>query len=283
MIRFYTLFILGFLFSCDIINPEEEIPSFIEIENFELTATPGTGSNSHNITEGWVYVDNVLIGAYSPDKPFPVLFAGSHEILVDPGIHENGISLNPSLYPYYTRYATTVDLVPGEVTKISPVFEYRDNIDFLFIEEFDAQTLFTIDRDLNENTNIAFETVGALEGVSAKIVLDEDNPIVNIATSEVFDLPTTGGFKTFLEINFKTDVPIAIGLLTSDDFGNIKQLYGNGLNTTPEWKKVYINLQEIVINNPTPPYQVGFGATLPDGFEQATIMLDNIKLLHFKQ
>jgi len=279
----YALLLCCLFFSCDIINPDEEIPSFIEIEDFVLAATPMTGSNNQNITEGWVYVDNVLIGAYSKDKPFPVLFSGTQEILVDPGIHQNGISLAPTLYPYYTRYAITVDLVPGEVTKITPVFEYRDNIEFLFIEEFNSQTVFTVDRDGNENTNIEYVTEGAFEGISAKIVLDTDNPLVNIATSEFYDLPTTGPNDTYLEINFKTETPIAVGLLHSDGAGGERQLYGNGLNTTPVWKKIYINLKEIIINNPNPPYRIGFGALLPEGLDQATIMLDNIKLLHFKR
>jgi len=72
-------------------------------------------------------------------------------------------------------------------------------------------------------------------------------------------------------------------LLTQDDGGNIRQLYGHGLNTTPDWRKVYINLKEIIINNPNPPYQVGFGAELPGNLSSATIFIDNIKLLHFKE
>ncbi len=278
----YLLLICSF-FSCDVINGDEDVPSFVEIESFTLEATPDVGSLNQNITEGWVYVNNILIGAFAEGKPFPVLEGGPVDIIVDPGIHENGIGFTPSLYPYYTRYTTTADLVRGEVNKISPVFEYRENTEFQLIQEFDNNTIFTVDRDGNEETRISFTTDGALEGVSGIIKLDAENPTVNVASSTFFNLPAFGVNDAWLEINFKTDVPIAIGLLTLDTGGNVTQLYGHGLNTTGIWKKVYINLKEIIINNPTPPYQLGFGAELPLGQAEGTIMIDNIKLLLFEE
>ncbi len=276
------LSILCIFFSCDIINPEEEIPSFIEIESITVNAIPESGTNMHNFTEAWVFVDNELIGAFVPGKPFPVLASGSSEILVQAGIHEDGISVATKIYPYMSRYEVTENLVPGEVTTINPVFEYADNIEFFLIEEFENSTFFTVDRDGNEDTKIEFETVGALEGQSAKIVLDAQNPVVNVATILNFALPISSFNDTYLEINFKTDAPIAIGLVSNDSFGELEQLYSRGLNSTPSWKKVYINLQETIALNPAISYQVGFGAELPAGLAEATIMIDNIKLLHFK-
>lgn len=282
----YFLFAIS-LFSCDIINPEEDIPAFIEIEPFSFNAIPNSGSNRHDIKEGWVFVDNVLIGAFSPGKPFPVLREGTVEVIVEAGIHENGISVVTKIYPYMERYITTVDLVPGEVTKIRPEFQYRDNIDFFLIEEFENSTFFVDDIDGDEETSIAFESIGAFEGLSGQVVLTTDSPTVNVATSMAFNLPTVSSADTYLEINFKSETPIAIGLVALDGFGGATQLYGipgtNALNSTPEWKKIYINLQELISNNPAVAYQVGFGAELPPGLTEATIFIDNIKLLHFNR
>lgn len=281
MTRILYFFIICCFFSCDIINPEEEIPAFIEIESISTRGIPNSGSNIHDIKEGWVFVDNVLIGAFIPGKPFPVIDQGTVEVIVEGGIHEDGISVATKIYPYMDRYITTVELVPGEVTKINPVFEYRDNIDFFLIDEFEGATFFTDDRDFDEETFLDFETVGAIEGISGKIELTAENPVVNVATSQAFVLPVSSSSDTYLEINFKTEVPIAIGLVASDGFGSLTQLYGNGLNATPDWKKIYINLQEVISNNPAVAYQVGFGAELPPGQAEGTITIDNIKLLHF--
>jgi len=283
MIRIFYLFILCTLFSCDIINPEEDIPSFIEFGDFSLLSTPNTGSSSENIKEGWIYINNELIGAFSAGKPFPVLYEGTVDIIVDPGIHENGISFTPSLYPYYNRYRTTVELVAGETTIINPEFEYKENVTFKFIQNFENTTIFTADIDGNEKTTISFTNDGALEGASAKIELDQENPLFNVATNMAFDLPTFGQNAAYLEISFKTDVQIALGVINSTADGVIQQLYRHGLNTTPEWKKVYINLKDILANNPNPPYQVGFAASLPLDQSTGTIFIDNVKLLHFTE
>jgi hypothetical protein len=276
----YFIIVCSF-FSCDIINPEEDIPAFLEIESFSFNSIPNSGSNLHDIKEGWVFVDDDLIGAFIPGKPFPILKEGTVEVIIQAGIHEDGISVATKIYPYMDRYITTVDLVPGEITTVSPEFQYRDNIDFFLIEEFENSTFFTDDRSTSGNPDVTFEELGAFEGLSGKIVLTADNPEVNIATSQAFALPTISSADTYLEINFKTDVPIAIGLVASDGFGGQTQIYANGLNSTPEWKKVYINVQESIANIPSPAYQVGFGAELPFGLTEATIMIDNIKLLHF--
>lgn len=278
---YFVLFSCLF-YSCDIINPEEDIPAFIEIESFTLNATPNTGSNDEDITEGWIFVDNVLIGAFSPGKPFPVLAEGEVEVFVEAGIHENGFSASTVVYPYYTRYSTTVQLTPGEITTINPEFQYRENIDFFLIEEFENSTLFVEDIDGDLETSISFESGGSFDGLSGIITLTEENPSVNVATALDYILPSNSPNDTFLEISFKTEAAIAIGLRAIDDFGGNFQLYANGLNTTPEWKKIYINLQEVILNNPASSYQVGFGAILPLGLSEATIMVDNIKLLHFK-
>ncbi len=283
MRRILYFFAFCCFFSCDIINPEEEIPSFIELESFTLLQTPNTGSNRENIKEGWVYVDNELIGAFAEGKPFPVLAEGTVDIIVDPGVHENGNRFTPGLYPYYTRYTTTVELVRGQTTVINPEFAYRDNITFKFIQDFENNTIFTADLDGNDETRITYTTDGALDGVSAKIELDVDNPTFNVGTNASYALPVTGPNDTYLEINFKTDVPLSLGLITLDNGGNVQQLYGQILNSTPVWKKVYVNLKQIILSNPTPPYQVGFAATLPSDQSSATIFVDNIKLLHFTE
>ena len=282
MRNIFYLFIVCLLFSCDIINPEEEIPSFIEIESITVNAIPDSGTNIHNITEAWVFVDNVLIGAFIPGKPFPVLDAGTKEIMIQAGIHEDGISVSTKIYPYMESFVVTEELVPGEVLKINPVFQYRDNIDFFLIDDFENSTFFTIDRDGDEATTIAFESVCALEGQSAKIVLTQDNPVVNIATIVSFALPVLSFNDTYIELSFKSEVPVAFGLISNDGFGEVEQIYRNGLNANPSWTKVYLNAQENLTFSPAETYQVGFGAELPVGQDQATIMIDNVKLLHYK-
>ena len=58
-----ALLVVLFQFSgCEVINPDEEIPSYLYIPKITLnTDYPSQGSNSNGIADGWVYVDDYLI------------------------------------------------------------------------------------------------------------------------------------------------------------------------------------------------------------------------------
>ena len=62
----FAIGIIVLLFhSCEIINPEEDIPSYIYVEEIKFTSTnPDQGSSSNKILDAWVYVDDELIGAF---------------------------------------------------------------------------------------------------------------------------------------------------------------------------------------------------------------------------
>ncbi|MEZ4984834.1 MAG: hypothetical protein R2795_07325 [Saprospiraceae bacterium] len=85
---------------CDFINPEEGIPSYLFIEEFTLTTGPAQGSNSHKITEAWVFVDDIFLGVYDLPATVPVLETGSHTVRVEAGIRDNGLGDFPNIYPF---------------------------------------------------------------------------------------------------------------------------------------------------------------------------------------
>ena len=54
--------ILVFVAACNAINPEEEIPAYIEINTMNVSSNYVTqGTNSSKITDVWVYADNEYI------------------------------------------------------------------------------------------------------------------------------------------------------------------------------------------------------------------------------
>ncbi len=271
------------LSNCELINPVEQIPAYIEIESIDLQTNSNTqGSNSAKITEATVFAGPDLIGVFPLPARVPILASGSTEINIDAGIRDNGISASPVIYPYYDRYTTTVDLVEGEIVSIQPTVTYLDNLSFLLLEDFEDGHFINDDRDANTNTQIVLSEVDAFEGQSGVIHLDTDNPIVEVATSISFeDIPTTGAVAIYLELNYKTNIPFGIGVIGLDISGLEEVYYSHGLNTIDSWNKVYINLTEVISNSRLESYQIGFAAQLPDGTSTGTIQLDNVKLLHF--
>ena len=73
--KFYSsIFILLLLSSCELINPEEDTPAFIKIDNFDYTVDVGTAK----IVDAWVYIDNDLQGIYPIPNTIPVLKQRNH-------------------------------------------------------------------------------------------------------------------------------------------------------------------------------------------------------------
>ena len=120
------LFSFGFfatlLFSsCELYNPSEPIPAYIHIEKFNLTTDYATqGSNSHKITDAWVYVDDQLIGCFELPATFPVITEGTHKVKIVAGIKVNGIASNRGQYPFYNPYEQIVNFEVGKKITLSP-------------------------------------------------------------------------------------------------------------------------------------------------------------------
>lgn len=269
------------LFSCDIINPEEEIPAYIEFEDFIVNVSGGQGAKIEKITEGWIYVEGDLIGAFTEGKPFPVLHDGLVNIIVDPGIHANGIGVQTEIYPLYNRYSAQLELVKGQVTKITPQFNYIDEAVFVFVEDFSDTHIFSIDRDNYPDTFVDSTSLNIIDGKAGVIKLDSDNPVVEVASAFLFsELPNDNINTTFLEITYKTDVPFNIGLVSTDFYGVQQAFYSHGLNVKQEWNKAYLDLTELIVSVDAPNYQVSFRASITDDLDNASIYLDDIKLVH---
>ncbi|MEM9024932.1 MAG: hypothetical protein AAGB22_14400, partial [Bacteroidota bacterium] len=94
------------LSSCDIINPEEEIPSFLRIDSINLNITNSgiQGAPTENITEAWVFWNSELIGVFELPAIIPILAAGQGELQVAAGIQVNGIGAKREIYPFYQAF-----------------------------------------------------------------------------------------------------------------------------------------------------------------------------------
>ena len=117
-----SLFLLVLLLTaCEIINPEEDIPSFISIEEFEHSDV-GTAK----IVDAWVYIDNEIQGIYSLPNTIPILKNGEQKLYIAPGIKENGISATRTNYPFYVWHQEEVNL-SQDTTFINPRTSYISN------------------------------------------------------------------------------------------------------------------------------------------------------------
>lgn len=280
-----VLILIVALSSCIKNNPN---PSWIEIGAWQLEANPSAqyplGELTHNFTDAWVYVNDELIGVFELPVKLPILKSGEVNIKLFPAVKVNGISSTKKIYPFVDRYEATVQLKQDEVTQISPVTTYFD-ITQAWIEDFEDAAI-KLENDPNTS--------------SAKINTENDPAIlkwgnfygrVNLTSTDSMwvgystDMVLPKGKEVFLEIDYYNTNACTTGLLAISLAGvkanpNI-QLNPQNPNAV-RWKKMYIDLKELVSNSYDAAYfKQSFQAILDHGDSEGFVVLDNIKVVHF--
>lgn len=265
--------------SCNIINPDEEIPSYIKIDSISLVTNPLLqGSNSHKIVDAWLYVDNNPVGVYQLPCVVPVLEKGSHNITIVPGVLLNGISATHLDYPFYQSIGRSVELKQGGITSIENCStQYYDTDTFPILEDFENGITYFNDTaiTISNTPSEVFEGTG-----SGKIKL-EDGQVQFELKSLPVELPASGAL-VYLEMNYKCDIAFTVGLQIENFFGTKIESSIIKLNPKNDWNKIYIELAP-TINS----VQNGYKYSLIFGTErteapQAFLYFDNIKVVHFK-
>lgn len=287
MLTLLAFLALAFWSGCELVNPEEPIPSYLHIRPFSMSTVPGLeGTNDAEITEGWVFVNGEFLGAFSLPATVPVLAQGEADIRIEAGIKENGISTTPDINPFYAPFRIQRTLMPERVDTINPSTRYFDGTKIAFIEDFEDNRPRMFTELLSGTTGLERGSAEVFEGAySGVITLNENNPVIEIATGQDFTDLLSGGVYVYLEVNYKSDAPVAWGLAAEVDPGAGYQLFLDpGFFPSDEWKKIYFSLSPIIFgaNLDELDYKVALQAFLTqDSPDTARVYLDNIKLLHF--
>ena len=84
------LFISISLFSCDKNENIQEIPSYLSVSNINLVTNSNQGTNTHKITDIWLYVNDQFKKHELPSF-IPLLHKDTNNIKMFNGIKDNGI------------------------------------------------------------------------------------------------------------------------------------------------------------------------------------------------
>lgn len=280
--KIFTLFILSIVLfsSCEIINPEEEIPSYIHIDKFNLSTTTSQGTNSHNITDAWVYIDGNFNGVYELPVTFPVLSSGKHEITLSPGIKIYGIAASREIYPFYKKFKIDADLVPKQVDTLQPIVYYLDELNFgeLWMEDFEDAGM-KLDTTLGSKANIVQFNDNSYNSKVGHINLTTTKNYFD-CISEDLDLPKYSQ-RVYLEMNYKCNNEFYIGLWANSSSQSVRQPIIL-LNQSSSWNKIYIDLTQTTTSNPSASsFSLYISATINEANQESDIYIDNLKIIHF--
>jgi hypothetical protein len=289
---FPVLFTLLLLSSCDKFDGDQVIPSYISIDTvFVTTDYPDEGTDNHRVVDAWLYVDDQLIGGFELPATVPVLTEGMSKVEIRPGIILNGISSTRAPYPNFEpAVIQDVVLVPDSVITIPPIETvYQQNVEFVWMEDFEDASLALKPASQSDTivgrTDPAGNPVAFLDensDYSGMVTIDRDRPYMLLQSDDGnnagFDL-RQGNF-IFLEVHFKSETNLIVGMLITEQSQTIKQRPYIGLNATDEWRKVYLNFTPLV-NEETGAisFKVYFEAYHSGDQSSSKIYFDNIKLL----
>ncbi len=266
----------------------EQIPAYLKIEPFTVNAVGG--ADWQKISNVWVYVGDQFLGGYPLPATVPVLASGDAQVTLFPGVRENGIKQTPALYPFLERYEAKVNLTETQTTTIQPSTRYVDNAVFPWSVDrgtFNSSSIVLENRDADSATAFVLTTDGAFDGRSVRMDVDQDHPLIQIATEQVEGLPTTGDRQVWLELHYRNDIPFELWLLgTQGSSGETGQPVFQFL-PTENWNKIYINLTEFVVALQQEKYRLYFSVNLPINANgtyartNGTVLFDNLRLIHF--
>lgn len=282
----FILFVITVIFySCEIINPDEEIPSYISIDKIVFKTNIDFDVNSNDISDAWVYIDDNLVGTFELPAKFPVLSDGLHKVVIRPGIKLNGIAGTRSIYPFYQKYDTTINLIKGKVVKLNVKTTYNSDVKFVWKENFENPNITLkktprSDTTIKMTANIApytFDFGGATLGI---VNLTSAKPYFECITDTSYVLPK-GNRPVFLELDYKTNNSFTVTIQILYISGINMQEYLT-INPSDKWKKIYVNLTPVVnLMSNASGYKIFLHHRIDsqDANAERYILLDNIKLI----
>ena len=281
----YLLFVGLLASSCIKNNPD---PSWLEVTKWSLVANPNsenqTGELTHNFSEAWVYIDDKIVGVFEVPFKIPILQSGNVNIKIYPAIKNNGIAATKKIYPFVEVFEVNANLVQNQTLTLNPITRYVSVTKF-WIEDFEDPAVKII-TDPNSQT--------ALSQGSDPLILEYGNNYgeVNLNLTDSTWVAFTEqlqyiqiGKEVYLEIDYYNTNAMITGLIAispSSVINNQNVQLNPQDPASVKWKKIYIDLKEVVSNSSAQAdFRISFQSLIDSGDSEGKIVLDNIKVVSF--
>ncbi|MCB9261419.1 MAG: hypothetical protein H6607_03515 [Flavobacteriales bacterium] len=283
--------------SCNVVDREEQIPAYLFIDTFSLTTKTDNsqGSNAHDIVDAWVYANGQLIGTFEVPATIPILANDKRRITIFGGIKRNGRTDDRAIFPFYKAIQDSVDLKSGKIDSIHPQVVYFDSTKFRWIEDFEDRSISLAKSGINvekDSIQLTYDPnevygYGAKNLVSGFVEFDKDDQKFEAATISKFLIPA--GKSTYLEINYKLEANMQVGLYAFDAAGNqigsaINVLYlfnTKNADGVAVWKKSYIHLDPDISQSQYKNASFKVFLQSYGSGAGSRIYFDNLKILHY--
>jgi hypothetical protein len=259
-----------------------QIPSYIQIDSYKTKVTGTQGTSNQNFTDMLVYANGQTYGIYPLGAKIPVLTSGPTSFIIRGVVRMNGIDILRSDYEVMKGCDTVINVTPGQVTHVVPVFEYFSAAQFPWIDGLDGTGLDSCSGGNSCGTLVASYTghpdpaTSYSPGYSGNCLAlrPNDSLYASVQSKYAINLPA-GGVGVYMELNYQSNVIIQVYISapggTQTDCG--------GIYPSATWQKMYLNLTEQVSSLQSQTgYIIYFVATY-DGNPNDQALIDDIKIV----
>ncbi|THH39353.1 hypothetical protein [Neolewinella litorea] len=259
----------------------EVAPAVVTVDGFALTVTEGQGAPTTAITEVWAFADDEFLGVFPLPARIPVYRLGPVSLRLEAGIRQDGRSVTPDIYPFYTPSLHNLDLNSNASVALGILpIAYRPETVFGFVEGFEPETARVFTDRLSGTEGLVVQTEVVRSGAAAGAVyLTDSNRLVEIATDRAYGGLNELPINVWLEVDFRSDAPTVFGVIGQEG-GLPVRVFDPGFLPRAEWTKIYFNLSSVVGAADLPEVRVAFSTLLGAELTRGTLYLDNIKLLY---
>ncbi len=267
--------------SCNIINPKEQVPTYIHIDSFKFNSyLPGVTA-THQITCISVYYNNSTIGFFDLPATIPILATGKGRLEISPGIAIDGLNNLSSVYPFYRIDTSSFTAQPGKIIYYTPQTGFYTDAKIHLISDFTGATGFVREsgtRDILtvKEDSLVFGTGGT---GSVQLIAPGDSSIDYAI--QTFAIPS--GNSSYIEFDYNSSVPLYVGLQAN--LGSVVSstpFFLAGINPSlGKWKKFYLSVADFNGQYQGTSYTFYIKTVLPDGQPYGRLLIDNIQLVTF--
>ncbi|MBK9452318.1 MAG: hypothetical protein IPN95_23430 [Bacteroidetes bacterium] len=241
------------LLGCEVINPAEELPAYISIQNPMVSAPDDTSFRSNTgVRNAWLYHGGFLQGVYQIDpqvdtngRVVPFLQLDQTDFFIEGGIYESGQSSFQIIYPFWDRVSFDWAATAGDTLEVTPVFHYTDP------SKYETPVSVTF-----EGGGVDFDRFASgLPDTATFFVTSATDPYRGLNCGRVDFLPgeryfevintvpfrSTQALNIFAEITYQNTIPFTVGLIygsrTSPNRLPIMTISPSGT-----WNTVYVHM-----------------------------------------
>jgi hypothetical protein len=286
------LFALAFfmiLFSgCKKLDPKIDAPSYLEIKDYKVITDSATqGTSVQYFTDVYVSSGTQSYGYFPIPGKIPIPLEGATYLNIRPVIRVNGVKFIRVDYPVMKGSDSTLPLRRGEVLPVTPVFRYYTTAAFPLVEDFEGGigSYDLVNSNSTDTFTTKLDTVNAAYGSQCLMMrMNSAYNVSQVQSKNGFILPTNGP-NVYLEFNYKGNFQLEAGLIGSNSQGTISnpdQRSAGGVNPSATWKKMYINLTDLVR---TPPYHSYYflyfytAKNFDPSVASPEVFIDNVKVV----